>query len=184
MLTVEDARALITTSLTDAELADVIAREEAWLARRIGPLDGERIETFAPASGEALLLQRPADAVMVDDDSGAVDVALRGWSDVVPAASGAAWSGSVEVAYTPSDEAEVVRSLVTLVRLTVSERVFASEAAGAHSYSYDHELAKAARWEAWRSLLRPGAPTSLRLTSSAIPDASPVTRVGIEATGS
>ena len=184
MLTVAEARALITTSLTDAELEDVIAREEAWLARRIGPLDGERIETFAPVSGEALLLQRPASAVDVEDDSGAVTVALRGWSDVFPAVAGAAWSGPVEVTYTPSDEAEVTRALVTLVRLTVSERAFASEAAGAHSYSYDHELAKATRWQAWHSLLRPGAPSSLRLTSSAVSVTPPVARISIEATGS
>jgi hypothetical protein len=52
MLTTAQARALITTSLSDQDLDEVIAREEAWLARRIGPLEGERVETFQTVFGD------------------------------------------------------------------------------------------------------------------------------------
>jgi hypothetical protein len=184
MLTVDRARALITTSLTDDELADVIAREEAWLARRIGPLDGERVETFMPVAAEALQLRRPTSGVTVTDDSGSPVVELRGWADVHLSTDGAAWGGTIEVSYTPDDEDEVTRALLTLLRLTVAERAYASESAGVHSYTYDQAMAREMRWEAWRSLLRPGSLSSMRLVSSVPTTTQPTATVSTTVTGS
>jgi hypothetical protein len=166
MLDTIEARALITTSLEDDDLTDVITREEAWLARRIGPLEGSRVELFAPTDGdEKLLLARPALTVLVDDDSGAVtDYDLRGWGDVVRTAG--SWSGEVTVTYTPSDDDEVRRVLISLVRLTLGERAFTAEAAQGYSYSASQLDQRQQRYTAMRSLMRPRRPSSLRLTSA------------------
>lgn len=169
MLTVDEARALVTTSLSDADLADVISRQEAWLARRVGPLDGQRTETFVTPDGDEVLhLQRPgqSDSMTVSDEGGAVTaVALRGWSDVVRTDS-ISWDTPVTVAYTPSDEDEVKEALLTLVRLAVTESGFNSESQQGYSYSHDHGMRRRMRWEAWRQLLRPRTPESTRLRSA------------------
>lgn len=183
MLTKEEARALITTSLSDDDLEDVIAREEAWLARRIGPLEGERVETFVSVDGdEVLRLTRPALAVAVEDDSGArTDFELRGWSDIVPTGT---WSGDVLVTYTPTDESEVRRALVTAVRLTVSESAYAQQSAGGYSATTDVSAQRTVRFALWRSLLRPRTPSTTRLRSAIPFGGKSVGPVGVEASGS
>jgi len=184
MLTVAQARALITTSLSDAALEEVIEREEAWLARRIGPLDGERAETFIPDSGEeALLLQRPASVIAVDDEGGSRDddVDLRAWSDVVLTTG--VWSGTVTVTYTPDDEPEVARALISLVRLAVSESAFASESAQGYSSATDVQAQRTTRWAAWHGLLRPRRPGTTRISGS-LAAADHVSAVSVVALGS
>ena len=184
MLSTDEARALITTSLSDDDLEDVIAREEAWLARRIGPLDAERIETFVTEDGdEALRLTRPTSAVSVEDDGGDVpDVELRGWSDVIRTAGD--WSGDVLVTYTPSDEPEVKRALITLVRLTLGESAYAQESAGGYSSAVVLADQRQARYSAWRSLLRPRQPTMTRLRSAIPSGGRTLGAVATEASGS
>lgn len=171
MLTAEQARVLITTSLTDDGLEDVIAREEAWLARRIGPLDGERTETFPEAyfeTGEEVLrLRRPTDAVTVEDDGGEVTVSLRGWADVIR--DDGAWSGDAVATYTPNDEVEVERALITLVRLALTESGYTGETSGVHAYQSDGQERSRQRWAAWHSLLRAPEPTSVRIVSTISP---------------
>src|SRR4051812_15402423 len=83
-------RALVDTDLSDPDLADVIAREEAALARAIGPLAGERTETmyiaWHPDAHELpLALRRPTDAVTVEDNGVDVtaDVRLHGNGRVI-----------------------------------------------------------------------------------------------------
>lgn len=165
MLSEAEARALITTSLSTSELEDVIAREEEWLARRIGPLEGERLETFVTQDGdEVLRLTRPTTEATVEDDSGdREDWELRGWSDIVPSGS---WRGDVRVGYTPSDALEVKRVLITLVRLTVNESAYASQSAGGYAVAVDTQSVRTVRYAAWRSLLRQRAPSTTRLRST------------------
>lgn len=184
MLTVAEARVLVTTSVDDADLADLIAREEAYLAARVGPLEGERSETFVTLDGdEVLRLQRQTDAVTVDDDNGSVsDCQLRPWADVVRTAG--AWSGEVVVSYTPNDSDIVKRSLITLLRLTLNESAFASEAAGDYNVTSDPEAQRMARWRAWRTLLRPAQPTTVRLQSAIATGGRHIVAVAREATGS
>ena len=60
----------IATALADAVLQDIIDEQEAWLARRIGPLTGSRTETFEVGRSltwRELLLMRYTDAVAVVD---------------------------------------------------------------------------------------------------------------------
>lgn len=186
MLTVEQARALITTSLSDDDLEDVIAREEGWLARRIGPLDGERTETFPEAyfadGEETLRLRRPTADVTVEDTAGAVTVSLRGWSDVVR--DEGSWSGDVTVTYTPSDEVEVERAIITLVRLALTESGYTGETVGTHAYQFDAQAAKAQRWAAWHALTRPPEPTSARIASVISPGAGALRSGTVALTGS
>ena len=169
MLSTAEARALITTSLSDSDLGDVISREEAWLARRIGPLEGERVETFASVSGtEGLRLSRPTDAVTVEDEAGPMTaVEVVGWGDVIlDPDSGRGWNGDVQVTYTPSDSEEVKRALVTLLRLTLAESGYASQSAGGYSVATDVDAQAKLRYRAWRSLLRPRQASSLRILGS------------------
>lgn len=184
-LSLEEARAVITTSLADADLQDVIDREEAWLARRVGPLEGARTETFiTPGGDEVLQLQRPTTfaSLTVTDESGAVsDMAYRTWSDLVPAT---AWDTSVEVQYTPDDTDEVKSSVVTLVRLAVTESGYQAESAMGRSATTDHTMRRKMRWEAWRSLLRPAGFASMRLVGDVPQDGGAVSAVGAVAIGS
>ena len=166
MLELDTARALITTSLDDDQLTEAITREEAWLARRVGPLSGSRTELFVPSDGdERLLLRRPTEAVSIIDDSGAVSLYdLRGWADVVRTSG--AWSGEVLIDYDPSDADEVVRVLVTLLRLTLGESAYTAQAAQGYSSSVSVVEQKRSRYAALRSLMRPREPYSMRLRSA------------------
>lgn len=184
MLDLDTARAHITTSLSDADLTDAITREEAWLARRIGPLEGERVETFiAPDGDEVLQLQRPATSVDVADDGGAITaVDIRGWSDLVRTSG--SWTGDVLVTYTPADEDEVVRALITLLRLSVHESAFQSQSAGGFSSTISLHDQRTMRFSAWRSLLRPARPTTTRLRSAIPAGGDTVSSVSREASAS
>lgn len=175
MLTIDSARTLITTSMADADLADAIAREEAWLARRIGPLQGERTETFIIGAGDEVLeLTRPAIALGVEDESGIVtEFAYRGWSDLIRTAG--AWAGPVLVTYDADDAAEVKRALITLLRLSVNESAYAAQSAQGYSSAVDTQALRTVRWATWRSLLRPQSPSTLRI-HSAIPSGNATIR--------
>lgn len=169
MLSTDEARALITTSLSDEDLAAVIAREEAWLARRIGPLQGERTETFATVSGDEILrLARPTSSATVEDEAGSItDLDLQGWSDVVLDADGSrGWSGDAQVTYEPSDAEEVKRALITLVRLTIGESAHAAQGAGGYTVATDVDAQDRRRYRTWRALVRPREATTMRIRGS------------------
>lgn len=185
LLTVAEARAVITTSLDDDALEDVIDREESWLAVKVGPLSGERIETFVTEDGdEVLRLTRHTSSVTVSDDNGAYSGAsLRKWADVVPATA-TAWNGDVEVTYTPDDELSVKRSVITLVRLALGESAYQSESAGGYASTVDRWAQRDMRWAAWSTLLRPPIPSSSRLKSSVAPGGYSIGPVETEAAGS
>lgn len=148
MITVAEARARGLALPSDDDAAqDVIDEQEAWLAARIGPLVGERTETFWVGLGVSdgkLSLTRRTDSVAVVDGGSPVDAAqirliddgaafrLRypyGWR---------AWTGPfVEVTYTPNDELLVQRALYELLALAAPGAIgpFASETMGDYSYS-------------------------------------------------
>lgn len=185
VLSVAECRALVTTSLSDDDLQDIIDREESWLAHRVGPLTGERSQTFLTEDGdEVLRLTRHTDSVTVEDDDGAYSLAsLRGWSDVLPASTDP-WNGDTTVTYTPDDEHDVRRAIVTLVRLTLSESGYQAESAGGYSATSDPLARKDMRYTAWRSLLRPPVPASTRLVSAVPAGGLSISPVSTEATGS
>ncbi len=177
LLTVAEARALITSSLGDTDLQAAIDREESWLARSIGALSGERTQTLWVRStdlDDPLLLQRPTDAVAVTDGGVALDasaVRLLAGGTIIEKATGS-WTGpSVAVTSTPNDEDEVKRVLVDLVRLTVTASPFVSEQAGSFSYQRGGDNAArsiaGSRRELVKAQLSHKGPKSVRLRSGA-----------------
>jgi hypothetical protein len=178
-----DVRALVPTALVDADLQKVIDREEAALARAIGPLSGARTQTWYigdpsplwwdqaafPGPNVAvwilsdrrgpLTLLRPTDAVTVTDNGVTVsgsDIRLLRRGTAVERGSGG-WNGPVvTVAYTPNDALEVARVVIELCRETLTATGYQSETIG--DYSYTKALRAAAgqadpRHELVRSLM-------------------------------
>lgn len=135
LTTVAEVRALVDTDLSDVDLQDVIEREEAWLAQRVGRLAGPRTVVYRnPYRHETFRLPRPASVADVmdggnvvtadlSDDGHYIDPGLR-W-----------WVGPVAVNWTPADEHVVKRGVIELVRLA-SNAVdnLASETMGSYTY--------------------------------------------------
>lgn len=142
LVTPAQVRALVDTDLSDADLADVIAREESALARVIGPLAGERTETAYisthPDTAELpIILRRPTDTVEVTDNGVDATALVRVQADGrrVARTDTLTWTGPVAVTYTPTDELEVERVVIELTRLTLTETGYLSETIGEYSYS-------------------------------------------------
>jgi hypothetical protein len=178
VLTLAEARALITTALGDSDLQAVIDREEAWLARRVGALSGSRSETFYTGDHDGpLLLRRPTSSVTVTDGGVAVDSDdMRLLRDGTVVERVTTWQGPiVVVTYTPNDAAEVDRVLVELVRTTLSSSLFVSERIGDYSYqrgggSDPVRQTRDARLLLIRDLIPHRGPGTVALRSAAIPD--------------
>ena len=186
VLALEDARALIATALTDDQLNGVISREEKWLASQIGQLDGERTQTFYPSYDQRrILLQRPTDSVVVEDNGVAVDdsdillfnAAIErkwgGWSG--DAWDGIGWLGGfhgpVTVTYTPNDIEQVKAVLIELVKLTLNSNPgMQSETTGAYSYTTSGTSRLSERKKLARSLDPHFGPKTMQLRSSVAGD--------------
>lgn len=180
VLSVEQAQdAGIGAELDPEVLEDTIEEEEAWLARRIGPLVGERTQVFqlaglSPTSPE-LRLQRPTDIVelvMGDADiSATVQLRADGYT-VARLPEGTAYLGlptTVSVTYTPTDELEVRRALKELVSLTLGMQNsggLQAEIMGSYSYTRAAGSATRRRRSIVRELLGPKGASSIRLLSS------------------
>lgn len=123
----DDVEAIIASGLSAAALQGVIDREEAWLARRIGPLTGERTQRMWPPAGDTgpLWLQRATEVVVVESGGVTVDALLIG--DARVELRSGAWYGPVDATYTPTDEPEVARVLIELVRMAVTASPYVSE---------------------------------------------------------
>jgi hypothetical protein len=177
VLLVDEALAAnVGTELSGTALQDAIDREEAWLARRIGPLTGERTERFPlvhlrPGSHE-VRLRRPTDAVEVLQDG--VDITtsceLRhdGWR-VALLPEGEHFAAPLEVTYTPNDELEVQGALLELLSLrlgTTTGGGLQQEIMGSYSYTRAAGSATRIRHSLVRNLLEPASAGSSRLHSS------------------
>ena len=175
LVTVAEVQALVSTELADDDLQDVIDREEAELASRIGPLTGARTETFYPDhSAERLYLRRPTDSVTVvsdgttltlGDDDGEYRLLGNGTTLNFNANT---WGEVVTAAYTPNDELRVKRVLIELIRLTATETGYTSERIGQYSYqkSQTPGAAESTREALIRSLLPNLGHGSIRLRGS------------------
>lgn len=130
----------------DTAAQHILDETEAWLARKIGPLTGERTETFYAGvytQSGALALKRYTDAVEVTDGGSEIDadqVRLVANGSVVThtyQAPSAHWHGPyVGVTYTPNDELEVRSALYELVELDLSPEAgeITGETLGSYSY--------------------------------------------------
>lgn len=178
-VTTDDVLSHVATDRSVYDLQELIDEEEAWLARRIGPLVGPRTELFRLPSGyDILRLRRPTDAIIAATDNDVeVDVAdleLRhnGWR--VTRASGI-WLGNVGLTYTPNDWYEVRRVVIDLVRGSIAlaeqkagETAYDSERIGEYSYvrATGGRAPQAMRRGIMSSLLPPKEPSSSKLLAS------------------
>jgi hypothetical protein len=163
MLTVAEVRARgITLPIDDGYAQDVIDEAEAWLAARIGPLDGPRTEIFTdPYSTFGVVshqwysavfrLHRQTDSVEVTEAAVEVPVALHG--DIYVVRDEGYWTGPVSVTYTPTDDVLVRGTLFDLLRLGTTETGFESETMGSYSYTRPRTSTVASRWALWRRFL-------------------------------
>jgi hypothetical protein len=149
VITVNEARArgILSLPTVDATAQQIIDEQEAWLARRIGPLGGERTETFyvgVSSTHGKLALARYTDEVDLTDAGVTVDS-----DDFLLIDKGSAvtrahhfgqrwWRGPyVTATYEPNDANEVRRVLFDLVSLAAAPvGPYNSESIGDYSYSH------------------------------------------------
>lgn len=146
LISVAQARARGVALPADDEAAQaVIDEQEAWLARRIGPLTGPRTETFfvgAQVTAGKLGLRRITSDVDLTDGGVAVDADQFRLVDLGAAvvkvydAGVRWWTGPYVVAtYTPDDYALVEAALYNLCSLfSAPVTEYESEQIGAYSY--------------------------------------------------
>lgn len=109
---------------------DMIDGIEAWLVTQIGPLIGERTETFYlserrnQATVDGLWLSRRTDTVELTNDGDALvdgtDFRLVNGLLVTHISTGAAWGDTIVATYSPNDEdvvTEVIYGLLTFSTL-------------------------------------------------------------------
>lgn len=148
LLSVDEARALVETALSDAQLGAVIAREEAEAARRFGPIgDGAtpRTVVLEAIDGQLFLPTAAAAVSSINGASVPAGVTVLGPQGRVV---GGRWEGRVTVVYVPADERERWKSvLVEIVRHAVTQTALRGESV-AGEYSY-----QAPDWEAQRHQL-------------------------------
>jgi hypothetical protein len=147
MITLDEARARGIALPADDDVAqDIIDEQEAWLARRIGPLEGDRTETFyvgVMAAQGKLGLRRFTDAVVLTDAGVTVNTDLYRLVDhgagveLLYVAPFPWWTGPyVTAAYEPNDADEVRRALFDLVAIAAQPAsAMLSETIGAYQYT-------------------------------------------------
>ncbi|HVM29524.1 MAG TPA: hypothetical protein VM305_01955 [Candidatus Limnocylindrales bacterium] len=180
VVSADEISAVMATGLEPDALADLIAREEAWLANDsqfgIGQVTGERTQTLWVGRDYwgPLLLARPTDGPTAVVDAGVDvtdDVVLTGTARL-ERASRAAWAGPrVDVTYEPNDTASVKRVVIELVRLAISASPYQAEATDGHSRSYDVGGAAKLRAQLARSLRPHAGPLTAHLGSAVLPPA-------------
>jgi len=132
--TVDEVRAMVESPLSDVVLQDVIDREEAWLARRVGPLTGSRAVVIPePPRHDPITLSRAVSTVTVTDAGIAVVVDVVG--QTIRRDDLLGWVWPVSITYTPDDEDEVRRVVIELVREALSRSPYQSESIGDYSYT-------------------------------------------------
>jgi hypothetical protein len=185
-----DVTDLVSTSLADAVIQDVIDREEDGLVALIGPLTGTRTETFLLTQDmrwERITLRRPTDGPTEVRDNAVVTTDFRLLSDQRtllrladdPVWAHGYWSGPLEVEYEPNDGLQVQRVLVELASIGIASANansgLSSETTGTYSYTRERTggrfaaLTPAQRRRAlYASLLPRQVPSSMHVRSSII----------------
>lgn len=148
------ARKRVPSLPSDATAAQaIIDEQEAWLARRVGQLIGERTERFWVGSrygyyrpndrSGKLALSRFTDSVTVEDNGDPVDaddyrLIDRGAAIILGAnVLDRSWTGPyVDVTYTPTDRTEIERVLYQLIAWEADPpTVLQGERIGSYSYT-------------------------------------------------
>jgi hypothetical protein len=141
LLDTADARALITTALTDVDLETVIDREEAEMIRLFGPHGDGTITTVETVEGKRrrdLLLSRPIASVtsvveylMIGDPAQTLTTAgyfvWPGQGRLTRLPTGTCWGAYAIVTYAPANDQALRQSvLIDLLRLTLTRRAASS----------------------------------------------------------
>jgi len=141
------ARGISALPVDDTAAQQILDEQEAWLARRIGPLEDERTETFyvgLRVTHGKLGLARYTAEVELTDGGTAVDEAdfrlIDNGSAVIQTFTRTRrwWKGPyVTATYEPNDDDEVRRALFDLVALAAAPvGPYNSESIGDYSYSH------------------------------------------------
>jgi hypothetical protein len=145
LVTVAQVRALINSSLTDAQIQEVIDRVEDEITARIGAPqdDGDTVTIVKVLSGEGENLFLPSEissvVSIVEDDVSLDESEYRVWSGAVlerrPA--GSHWGERCTVTYKPVDDRKRRAGvIIDLVRVELNRTAMRSEnVAGEYSYT-------------------------------------------------
>lgn len=175
IITVAEARLRGVTLPSDDDAAQAAIDEQVdWLAKRVGPLDGERTETFYVGFGRArgcLYLRRYTDAVViVDGPTTLVDdqFVLEGNGSSVRRQLTnypLGWTGPyVTATYRPNDEDSVRKVLIDLLTLAAgSVGALQSETIGAYTYNRGNGKLIAGQRGTLASSLLPRRPSATTL---------------------
>ena len=125
---------------------DMIDGVEAWLETQIGPLTGERTETFYLSERrnqntvDGLWLSRRTDSVELDNDGDTLtadtDYRLIGGLLVTHISTGAAWGDTIVATYTPTDEDVVTEAIISLLTFASLPSNLQSVRIGAYSETF------------------------------------------------
>jgi len=130
----------------DSVTQDMIDGVELWLAGEIGPLTGERTETFYLSERrdlrevDGLWLSRRTDVVTLTNDGDALvdgtDFRLINSLLVTRITDGAAWGNTIVATYTPTDEDLVTEAIIDLLTVRSLPTNLQSVRIGAYSETY------------------------------------------------
>jgi len=166
LVTPTDVKALINTSLSDANLQTVIDRVEAQITARIGApqTDAYATEVVKTMRGEGEYLFMPTEiysvSSIVEDTSTLTSDQYQTWAGGVieRLPDDSHWGDRVVVTYKPTDD-RLVRAqvIIDLVRLVIERTAMKSESiAGEYSYTapdnWDAEFRKAMKKLVFKAL--------------------------------
>ena len=166
LVTLTDVKALINTSLSDANLQTVIDRVEAQITARIGApqTDAYATEVVKTMRGEGEYLFMPTEiysvSSIVEDTSTLTSDQYQTWAGGVieRLPDDSHWGDRVVVTYKPTDD-RLVRAqvIIDLVRLVIERTAMKSESiAGEYSYTapdnWDAEFRKAMKRLVFKAL--------------------------------
>lgn len=143
---------LVVLATAQARVGDAVTQEmidgvELWLAGQIGPLTGERTETFYLSERrdlgivDGLWLSRRTDVVTLltsDGDTLTLDTDYRLINGllIVQISTGASWGDTLVATYTPTDEDLVVEAIYDLLTVRSLPTNLQSVRIGAYSETY------------------------------------------------
>ena len=189
LVVLEDAQARAGESVTQ----EMIEGVEAWLADEIGPLTGERTETFYLSERrdlgivDGLWLSRRTDSVALTSDGDTLtlntDFRLINGLLVQHVSTGTAWGDTIVATYTPTDEDAVIEAIYDFLTVRSLPANLQSVRIGAYSETYATGRANVPVVTSILSRIKPAA----RLGRYASPfryRAHRLDRTYVEATGS
>jgi hypothetical protein len=130
----------------DSVTQDMIDGVEDWLVTQIGPLTGERTETFYLSERrnldtvDGLWLSRRTDSVVIDNDgdelTDGTDYRLINGLLVLHISTGEAWGETIIATYTPTDEEMVTEAIISLLTFAALPSNLQSVRIGAYSETF------------------------------------------------